>query len=221
MKRSSSIQRGALSATRSCPPGRLPRAHYELWGTSVDVTDLLNSDFELIELVERAIAHLGIESTKRPVHELLDYAEQVLTLILDLQADRVMELMARLTSAGEHETQLQTGAAPVMHEVPLGSAEGTLHAQCAELNRLKNNAQPSDYATLKTGGHDRFSGMRLDRLADIIPAQSWAEMQIRLRAAGLLTPVMELRVARWIARGLDVSHAIEKVKWDVAAMHRR
>jgi hypothetical protein len=110
--------------------------------------------------------------------------------------------------------------------VPTGSGVHTtgaspfLHTACAELNRLKGRAQPSDYAMLKTGGQDRFSAMRLGRLVDIIPAPVWIEMQIRLRAAGLLTPVMETRVARWIARGLDVSHAIEKVKWDVRSKHR-
>jgi hypothetical protein len=194
----------------------VPHAHYQLADVSVDVTDLLNSDFELVELVEGAIIHLGVSSTARPLQDLLGYAEQVLTLILDLQTDRVVELMARLTStAGEQGAPVQEESGPADGSIHTTGAGATLYAECAALNRLKGKAQPTDYAMLKTGGRDRFSAMRLGRLADIIPAPVWIEMQIRLRAAGLLTPVMEARVARWIARGLDVSHAIEKVKWDL------
>jgi hypothetical protein len=145
----------------------------------------------------------------------------VLTLVLDLQTDRVLELLARLTSAaGERGAPVPVESMPTDSGVHTTGASPFLHAACAELNRLKGMAQPTDYAMLKTGGRDRFSTMRLGRLADIIPAPVWIEMQIRLRAAGLLTPVIETSVARWIARGLDVSHAIEKVKWDLRRKHR-
>jgi hypothetical protein len=216
MRPSGAEKRSASSAAPPCLSGRAPRAHYRLVDASVDVTDLLNSDFELVELVEGAITHLGVASTARPVQDLLGYAEQVLTLILDLQTDRVVQLMARLISAaGEPGAPGQEESGRAAGGIHTTDAGASLYAACAALNRLKGTAQPSDYAVLKTGGRDRFSAMRLGALADVIPAPVWIEMQIRLRAAGLLTPVMETRVARWIARGLDVSHAIEKVKWDV------
>ena len=199
----------------------MPRAHYRLAGASVDVTDLLNGDFELVELIERAILHLGVASTARPTQELLGYAEQVLTLVLDLQTDRIVELVARLTNAAvEQGGPWDDKPVPEEKGICATNASSVLSVSCAELNRLKGRAQASDYAILKTGGRDRFSTMPLGRLADIIPTPVWIEMRIRLRAAGLLTPVMETRVARWIARGLDVSHAIAKVQWDVRSKHR-
>ncbi|MVW64237.1 hypothetical protein GPY61_30360 [Massilia sp. NEAU-DD11] len=184
--------RSASSGAPLCPLGRRPRAHYRLADGSIDVTDLLNSDFELVELTEGAITHLGVASTAQPVQVLRGYAEQVLTLVLDLQTDRVLELLARLTSAaGERGAPVPVESMPTDSGVHTTGARPFLHAACAELNRLKGLAPPTDYAMLKTGGRDRFSAMRLGRLADIIPAPVWIEMQIRLRAAGLLTPVMD------------------------------
>jgi hypothetical protein len=179
-----------VSKQRSAPPScqsSLPRAHYQLVGASVDITDLLNSDFELVELLEQAIANLGMESTARSVEELFGYAEQVLTLILDLQTDRTVELIIRLTSAAAGQNaRVQTESKPVTGGTV--AANRRVYAAYTELNRLNERAQSSDYACLKPGGRDKFSGMRLHRLAEFIPAAVWIEMQIRLRAAGLLTP---------------------------------
>jgi hypothetical protein len=196
--------------------------HYQIAATSVDVTDLLNSDFELIQLVERAITHLGVQSTVKSVQDRLSYAEQILTLVLDLQTDRVITLIGRLTDrVSAKSDSAQTMSLPMTGGEIATGAERALRAQCAELNRLEDLAQPCDYAILRTGGRDKFSGMRVGQLIGIIPAAVWVEMQIRLRAGGVLTPAMELKVARWIARGLDVPHAIEKVKWDVRTGRRQ
>lgn len=198
------------------------RAHYQVAAASVDVTDLLNSDFELIELVERAITHLGIQSMAKPVGDRLSYAEQILTLVLDLQTDRVITLIGRLIGRVSATSEsAQTMSMPVAGAEFITEAERTLRAQCAELNRLENLAQPCDYAMLRTGGRDKYSGMRISQLINMIPTAIWLEAQIRLRAAGSLTPAMEIKVARWIARGLDVHHAIEKVKWDARSRRRQ
>lgn len=209
------------SATSGWQDRKLWRMHYQVAATSVDVTDLLNSDFELIQIVERAITHLGVQSTVQPPEDRLTYAEQILTLILDLQSDRVVTLVGRLTGKLTASSEwAQTMSVPATISAPESPVEGTLRARCDELNRLANHTQPSDYAMLKTGGRDAFSAMPLARLMTIIPSALRAEMEIRLRAGGSLSPVMELKVARWIARGLDVSHAIEKVKWDIKSRRR-
>lgn len=142
MRPSSQGMRNTLSVAPPCSRHKVPRAHYRLASASVDVTDLLNSDFGLVDLIEGAIAHLGIASTAQPAQDLLGYAEQVLTLLLDLQSDKVLEIMARLSSAvSEQGAPIQEVSVLAASGVHTTGTEPSLHTACAELNRLKTQAQ--------------------------------------------------------------------------------
>jgi hypothetical protein len=196
------------------------RTHYQIAATSIDVTDLLNGDFELVQLLEQTVTHLGVVTATESAQERLTYAEQALTLALDLQTDRVMALIARLTASCGEANGLEE-IMPTTGNGAVSRAEARLRTRCAELNRLEGRAQPYDYAILKTGGRDRFSAMRIGQLICLIPVAVWLETQIRLRAAGLLTPAIELKTARWIARGLDARHAVEKVVSEIGSRRAR
>ncbi|MCE3606370.1 hypothetical protein LXA47_22590 [Massilia sp. P8910] len=178
-------------------------ALYRISTVSVDVTDLLNVDFELLELIDHAVAHLAGLPVSTAMEEKASYAQWTLTAVLELQLDRVFALTQRLgecRAAPARDAELVTG--------------GTTAHLCEVINRMGRRAQPSDYARLKPGGRDVFSSMNLERLVNLIPNAVWVETQVRLRAVSLLIPKYETQVARWLARGLNVYHAIEKVKWD-------
>jgi hypothetical protein len=79
---------------------------------------------------------------------------------------------------------------------------------------LGGRVEKNDYVTLYTGGQDDFSAMSISELQEIIHPDKWFEMQIRLRASAMLLSTNLLKVARWVARGLDVRHAINKIQVD-------
>lgn len=76
------------------------------------------------------------------------------------------------------------------------------------------NSQPSnklrfkDFAALKTCGRDKVSGMKWDTLKD----QLLAEQVEKLTAE--IGQERTLQVLRWIKRGLNLDHAVHKVKVD-------
>lgn len=192
---------------------KLPRAHYLVAGLSVDVTDLLNNDFDLVGLVEQVLVHLAVHTECTP-EELLSYAEQALTAILDLQTDRVLELIHRFTDHQHRLAQEDCIHATQRAQSEVDGLTSPLAERCVAFNGLGSRAQASDFANLKAGGRDMYSKMKADELMAVIGEERWVKMHARLRAERLLTPRMEVKVARWIARGLDVRLAVEKVKFD-------
>ncbi|MDP2143125.1 MAG: DNA-binding protein [Gallionella sp.] len=180
-------------------------AIYQVDGVSVDVTDLLNIDFEILDLASDAMTHVSTTMARASGEDRAKYLSEVLTNILDRQSDRVLELSARL---GEVD------APPPRQSVHPENVRPSIVAQCARLNRLGGRAGKNDYITLYTGGQDDFSAMSIGELQEIIHSDKWLEMQIRLRASGMLISTNVVKVARWVARGLDVRHAINKILVD-------
>lgn len=166
---------------------------------TADVTDLLKMDFEVLDIVERAVSLLA-SCTLSDEGERLEYAELVLSVVLEIQVDRVIALTERLAETGE------------VGVVEKGKC--AVYPQCDTLNRLGQLAQQSDYANLKLAGYDAFSRMSYRDLASVLNPTEFLEMQVRLRAQNLLTPHNEVCCARWMARGLDAYHAVEKVKYN-------
>lgn len=178
-------------------------AIYMVDGVSVDVTDLLNTDFDVLDVMSNAMTRLsihlnGISAEARTLH-----LSRVFTRVMDLLSDRVLALNTRLTDAYS------------IKEPPPGpDIKPEIAEQCNRLNRLGDQAATNDYIALHTGGHDNFSAMNLLDLNKIIPSDKWQELQIRLRARQMLTPANVTKVARWVARGLNVSHAVVKIQVD-------
>lgn len=180
-------------------------AIYQVDGVSVDVTDLLNIDFEILDLASDAMTHVSTTMARASGEDRAKYLSEVLTNILDRESDRVLELSARLGEAD---------APPPGQSIHPENVRPNIVAQCARLNRLGGRAGRNDYITLYTGGQDDFSAMSIGELQGYIHPDKWLEMQIRLRASGMLVSTNVVKVARWIARGLDVRHAINKVQVD-------
>ncbi len=178
-------------------------AVYKVDGVSVDVTDLLNTDFEVLDVLSDAMARLPIHFANATGAARAMHLSRVLTRVMDLQADRVLKLHSRLSDAtGPTETDTAPNVKPEIVE------------QCNRLNRLRNHAETNDYIALHTGGQDNFSAMNIADLQEIIPPEKWQELQIRLRARQMLTPANVTKAARWVARGLDVRHAAAKIQVD-------
>lgn len=180
-------------------------AIYQIDGVSVDVTDLLNIDFEILDLASDAMAHISTTMVRAPGEDRAKFLSEILTRILDRQSNRVLELSARLgevEAVSENET------------IPADNIKPNIVAQCTRLNRLGGRAEKNDYVTLYTGGQDDFSAMSIAELQEIIHPDKWLEMQIRLRASAMLLSTNVVKVARWVARGLDVRHAISKIQVD-------
>lgn len=191
------------------PSSRQKRAEkaaiYQVDGVSVDVTDLLNIDFEILDLASDAMTHVSTAMARASGEDRAKYLSEVLTNILDRESDRVLELFARLGEAD---------ALPPGQSTHPENVRPNIVAQCVRLNRLGGRAGRNDYITLYTGGQDDFSAMSIGELQGYIHPDKWLEMQIRLRASGMLVSTNVVKVARWIARGLDVRHAINKVQVD-------
>lgn len=188
------------------PASRQKRAEkaaiYQVDGVSVDVTDLLNIDFEVLDLASDAIAHVSTTMARSSGEDRAKYLSEILIGILDRQSDRVLELSVRLGEADTSET------------MPANNIKPNIAALCTRLNRLGGRAEKNDYITLYTGGQDDFSAMSIAELQEIIHPDKWFEMQIRLRASAMLLSTNVVKVARWVARGLDVRHAINKIQVD-------
>jgi hypothetical protein len=199
--------RSTIARTSNTPASRQKRitkaAVYQIDGISVDVTDLLNIDFEVLDLASDAMAHVSTTMVSASGEDRAKFLSGTLTDILDRQSDRVLELSARL---GEMENSPAT--------IATDNVKLNIVAQCTRLNRLGGRVEKNDYVTLYTGGQDDFSAMSISELQEIIHPDKWFEMQIRLRASAMLLSTNLLKVARWVARGLDVRHAINKIQVD-------
>lgn len=180
-------------------------AIYQIDGVSVDVTDLLNIDFEILDLASDAMAHISTTMARAPGEDRAKFLSEILTSILDRQSNRVLELSARLGEA-DASTENET--------VPADNIRPNIVAQCTRLNRLGGRAEKSDYVSLYTGGQDDFSVMSISELQGIIHPDKWLELQIRLRASAMLLSTNVVKAGRWVARGLDVRHAITKIQID-------
>jgi hypothetical protein len=151
------------------------------------------------------MAHVSTTMVSASGEDRAKFLSGTLTDILDRQSDRVLELSARL---GE------TDDSPANNAPPAENIKLNIVAQCTRLNRLGGRAEKNDYVTLYTGGQDNFSTMTISELQKIIHPDKWFEMQIRLRASAMLFSTNAVKVARWVARGLDVRHAINKTLVD-------
>lgn len=178
-------------------------AVYKVDGVSVDVTDLLNTDFEILDVVSDALVKLSIHLGKASGDARALHLTRVVSRVMDIHSERVLALHARLADAA-------TRADPE----PVSNVEPEIAEQCNRLNRLRDRAEVNDYVALHTGGQDNFSAMALTDLHKIIPSDKWHELQIRLRALHMLTPGNVTKAARWVARGLDVRHAAAKIQVD-------
>lgn len=204
-----SQQRIKRNSVRNAPGSKRNRtgkaATYIVDGVSVDVTDLLNVDFQVLDTLSDAMVRLSTGFASSSGDERANYLSEVLGDILDRQTNRVLELTARLSEMGN-------GVAP--GGAPPHGVKPDIAAQCNRLNRLRDRAERIDYIGLHTGGQDNFSTMNISELQAVIQADRWFEIQIRLRASAMLTPTNLVKVARWVARGLDVRHALNKVRID-------
>lgn len=205
-KRQNRTINGRTSNTPASRQKRIEKAAvYQIDGISVDVTDLLNIDFEVLDWASDAMAHVSTTMARASGEDRAKYLSEILTGILDRQSDRVLELSARL---GE------TDDFPASKTIFAENIKLNIVAQCTRLNRLGGMAEKNDYVTLYTGGQDDFSALSIAELQEIIHPDKWFEMQIRLRASAMLLSTNVLKVARWVARGLDVRHAINKIQVD-------
>jgi len=178
-------------------------AVYRVDGVSVDVTDLLNTDFALLDMMSDALARLPVHLTNASAEARAMHLSRLLTRLMDMQTDRVLALHTRLSEGESH-----VAAAPAPNVKP------EIAEQCNRINRLRDRAETNDYIALHTGGQDNFSALNIAELHRIIPPDRWQELQIRLRARKMLTPINVTKAARWVARGLDVRHAAAKVQVD-------
>ncbi|WGG51743.1 hypothetical protein [Rugamonas sp. DEMB1] len=176
----------------------------------VDVSDLLERNFALIDFLGQTVVRLATSALEWSLEERLTYAERAITRVLDMELDSVLILAERLIA-------LAAAQGPVCATAPAS------YPQCERLNRLGHLAQPADYASLVPGGRDAYSAMSLAQLSVVLGAERWVELQLSLRTKDLLTPANEVCAARWVARGLFVVHAVEKAKWECrtrrAGMH--
>lgn len=193
----------ALSASPFQPLRDEKAAIYKVDGVSVDVTDLLNTDFEILDVLSDAMARLPIHFANASAAVRAMHLSRVLTRVMDIQTDRVLKLHSRLSDA-----------AGITEAVSAPNVKPEIVEQCNRLNRLRNHAATNDYISLHTGGQDNFSGMNIAELQEILPPEKWQELQIRLRARLMLTPANVTKAARWVARGLDVRHAAAKIQVD-------
>lgn len=178
-------------------------AVYKVDGVSVDVTDLLNTDFEILDVLSDAMARLPVHFANASAAARAMHLSRVLTRVMDLQADRVLKLHGRLSNA-----------AGIIEPAASPNVKPEIVEQCNRLNRLRDYAETNDYIALHTGGQDNFSAMSIPDLQEIIPPDKWQELQIRLRARQMLTPANVTKAARWVARGLEVRHAAVKIQVD-------
>lgn len=179
-------------------------AVYRIDGVSVDVTDLLNIDFELLDMLHDAMVHLSTRLSRAAGEERASYLSNVLTAVADIQTDRVLRFSERLAQTDDDSALMEVSP----------NVKPSIAEQCKRLNRLRDGAEKIDYVSLHTGGQDDFSAMALGELHGLIRPDLWLEMQIRLRASAMLSPSTVIKVARWVARGLMVRHAIIKVQID-------
>lgn len=166
------------------------------------VRDLLERDFAIIDFLARAVVRLAAPPVAWSDKEKLAYAENSITRVLDMEIEKALTYAQYLT------TLVGDGDAPGEGTVP------TRYPQCERLNRLSRSAQSADYAALVPGGRDMYSSMSREQLAQMIGAEDWVGLQMRLRSEDLLRPDTEVRAGRWVARGLHVFHAVEKIKHD-------
>ncbi len=178
-------------------------------GGDIDIADLLNHDLDVLDLLGRGIAELSAQAAWRRTAERLDFAERLLGAFFDLQLEHAMALGERVCRRRESSAARYVTA-----------ASQALHEKCMAINALGRDALAGDYARLRPGGRDAFSTMSLPCLAALISPQRWLDMEARLRAEGLSGSDHAMRTARWIARGLDIDHAIEKVRHDVGRSRR-
>lgn len=178
-------------------------ALYTIEDLRVDVTDLLNADFALLDLLSDAMVCLQTRLALASNEERARYLSGTLTRAMDLQAERVFTLNRRLCEPSE--TMRADNS-------PLGTSE--VNQYCGRLNDLRDRAEVIDYLALSSPVEDDFSSMVLSDLHRILAADKWNELMIRLRANRMLNPCNVTEAARWVARGLDVRHAVIKVQVD-------
>lgn len=123
----------------------------------------------------------------------------------------VYNFMDKFAQDSKYRKTFQTSGEPILAELP--KSEVAVNPQCAAAIRRINASRPGqlkfqDFAGLKTYGRDRVSGMKLNVLKDIVPEEEYE------RIVGTVAEEDIISVLRWIKRGLQIDHAIHKVKVD-------
>lgn len=180
-------------------------AVYHVDGVTVDVTDLLNCDFHVFEIIEDALKKLISEHSSSK--NSLEIATRALLEVFDGLSDRVIRLTARLSEP--EPGQAETLTRPHEH------VDARMYERCLRINRLGNRTHAIDYSLLRAGENDCISSMDIAALALSIPQPYWTELNLRLRAAGILNDQNLLASARWVLRGLEVRHAVRKICVDL------
>ena len=108
---------------------------------------------------------------------------------------------------------------PVIEDA-LAKPDGMVHPKCAakiaELNEESpKHTAPWEYAELITYGRDEVSRMKWNDLKDLVSTRK------RNQLVKFMGEKATLEVLRWIKRGLDPEHAVQKVQYSQRFNRRR
>lgn len=126
-------------------------------------------------------------------------------------SSHIYAFMDKFLRDSEYRKRFQTSGEPISVEKP--KPDKLVNPQCEKAIQKINNSAPGklkfrDFAALKTYGRDKVSSMKMDALKDVVSGEELEKIQGSVCEEDVITTL------RWIKRGLNVDHAIHKVKVD-------
>lgn len=103
---------------------------------------------------------------------------------------------------------------PIKFPAKNAAQEAQISKAIREFVKRGNKNKFKDYIGLKSGGKDKYSSMKIDKLKDLIDEEAIKKVSINE-----FDPKYEAVTYRWILRGLPVDMAIHKVKIDLEVMN--